>query len=95
MTEPKQQLEVFSNTTDEAALAGLKEGMLAALALQNLPELGESQALDSVGSADVAEQLGISSILFKNGADSIVISADGSKPEQAAAKIDTTPKFDG
>jgi hypothetical protein len=95
MNEPKQQLVAYSTTTDEAVLDKLTEGMLAALALQNIPELNESTSLGVDGRTANAEALGISSFLFKNAADSIIVAADGRKVEATSHKVDSTPKFDG
>jgi hypothetical protein len=93
--QPNQQLVAYSTTTDEAVLDKLTEGMLAALALQNLPELNESASLNVDGRTASAEALGITSFLFKNDADSIIVAADGRKIEAASHKRDNTPKFDG
>ena len=94
MTE-QTQLVAYTNTTDEAQLQSMTESVVAALTLQNLPELGGSATLEVGGREQAAQALGISSVVYKADSESIILSASGAKSEAPAAKATSLPKFDG
>lgn len=102
MTE-QTQLTVFSNTTNPEELEILTDGMLAAMALQNLPEFSpegeppEPVALEISDRENVAESLGIASLVYVDlgQQESIVVSLQDRDVAPIAQKLDTSIKFDG
>lgn len=94
MTE-QTQLVAYANTTDKAQLDSMTQSVIAALTLKNLPEIGESAKLEVGGRTAAAETLGVSSIIYKAGEESIVLPTAEAKNDAPVAKANNLPKFDG
>lgn len=96
MSDQQQTLECYSNTSDSESLGLMADIALSALSADfTLPGLDETKVLNVDGRAELSEKMAISSLLCKNGSDSISIALGASGDNAPTQAPDTAPKFNG
>ncbi len=91
-----QNIECYSNTSDQAALGFMADIALSALSSGfTPPDLDDSAELSVGGRSELAKEMAISSIICINGNESVSISLNAAGDNAPAQKRDTTPKFNG